>query len=307
MHERRCGEALADYLRIRRQLGFEPQEAGRLLEGFVEFAERAGAERITTELALAWATMPVDASPHRGANGLGRSAGSPGIWHDRPASEVPSEDLLPAHRPRVAPYIYSEAEIAALMDAAGGCTAAARRRRRDADRAVGGHRGAAGEALGLDRDDVDLHDGAVHVRAGKQGKQREVPLHGTTARRYASTARRRDRYLPEHRTPALFISPAGSRLTRGAFNGTFAKLIGQIGLEGRERAGPRDRTTSDMASRSDAGRLVSQAGEDVDAQAAAALHLPRARRPGSTYWYLQAAPELLALARDRLERAQELS
>ena len=48
-------EALADYLRLRRRLGFEMPQDGRLLEGFVEFLERAGAERITTELALKWA------------------------------------------------------------------------------------------------------------------------------------------------------------------------------------------------------------------------------------------------------------
>ena len=42
-----------------------------------------------------------------------------------------------------------------------------------------------GEALGLDRHDVDLHDGALHVRAG-QTKQREVPLHPTATRRYAA-------------------------------------------------------------------------------------------------------------------------
>ena len=46
------GEALADYLRIRRRLGFEMPQDGRLLEGFVEFCEQAGAERITTQLAL---------------------------------------------------------------------------------------------------------------------------------------------------------------------------------------------------------------------------------------------------------------
>ena len=45
-------DALADYLRIRRRLGFEMPQDGRLLEGFVEFLERAGAERITSELAL---------------------------------------------------------------------------------------------------------------------------------------------------------------------------------------------------------------------------------------------------------------
>ena len=45
--------ALDDYLRIRRRLGFEMPQDGRLLDGFVEFLERAGAERITTALALA--------------------------------------------------------------------------------------------------------------------------------------------------------------------------------------------------------------------------------------------------------------
>ena len=58
-------EALADYLRLRRRLGFEMPQDGRLLEGFVEFLERAGAERITTELALEWARLPAGAHPHR--------------------------------------------------------------------------------------------------------------------------------------------------------------------------------------------------------------------------------------------------
>jgi hypothetical protein len=45
-------DALIDYLRIRRRLGCEMPQDGRLLEGFVEFLERAGTQRITTELAL---------------------------------------------------------------------------------------------------------------------------------------------------------------------------------------------------------------------------------------------------------------
>ena len=58
--------ALADYLRIRRRLGFEMPQDGRLLEGFVDFLEQAGAERITTELALDWARRPAPAHPHLG-------------------------------------------------------------------------------------------------------------------------------------------------------------------------------------------------------------------------------------------------
>ena len=56
-------DALADYLRLRRRLGFEMPQDGRLLEGFVKFLERAGAERITTDLALEWARMPAGGTP----------------------------------------------------------------------------------------------------------------------------------------------------------------------------------------------------------------------------------------------------
>ena len=104
--------ALEDYLRIRRRLGFELPQDGRLLEGFVEFLEQAGAERITTELALAWARMPVDAHPHRWRQRLGVARGfARHLATIVPAREVPSKNLLPAHRPRIAPYIYADAEI----------------------------------------------------------------------------------------------------------------------------------------------------------------------------------------------------
>ena len=96
-----------------------------------------------------------------------------------PDSEIPSVDLLTARRPRVAPYIYSPEEITALMHAAGQLTPplrAASYRTVIGLMATTGLR--LGEALGLDRHDVDLADGALHVRAGKP-KQREVPLHPT--------------------------------------------------------------------------------------------------------------------------------
>ena len=58
-------QALSDYLRIRRRLGFKLETDQPLLERFVEFMERAGAERITSELAVMWAMLPQDAHPHR--------------------------------------------------------------------------------------------------------------------------------------------------------------------------------------------------------------------------------------------------
>ena len=58
-------QALQDYLRIRRRLGFQLRDTKRHLEQFVDFLEQAGSERITVELAVMWARMPVDAHPHR--------------------------------------------------------------------------------------------------------------------------------------------------------------------------------------------------------------------------------------------------
>lgn len=113
-------QALQDYLRIRRRLGFELKGDQRLLENFIAFLEQAGAVRITPELAVMWAKLPVDARPHRWRQRLGIVRGFARYLSTiDPDSEVPSKDLLPAHRPRVAPYIYSPAEITALMDAAG--------------------------------------------------------------------------------------------------------------------------------------------------------------------------------------------
>jgi integrase/recombinase XerD len=56
-------EALRDYLRLRRGLGYELERDEPQLEQFVRFLERAGAERITTELALLWARMPANQHP----------------------------------------------------------------------------------------------------------------------------------------------------------------------------------------------------------------------------------------------------
>src|SRR3954447_11543576 len=82
--------------------------------------ERAGAERITTELALQWAKRSIEASPYYWRLRLGMVRGfARYLATVDPGSEVPSEDLLPATSTRVAPYVYAEQEVIALMSAAG--------------------------------------------------------------------------------------------------------------------------------------------------------------------------------------------
>ena len=300
-------QALADYLRIRRQLGYKLKADERLLENFVAFLERAGAVRITTELAVMWARLPVDARPHRWRQRLGivRSFARYLATID-PDSEVPSKDLLPAHRPRVAPYIYSPDQITALMRAAGALTPPLRAA---SYRTVIGLMASTGlrlgEALGLDRQDVDLGDGALHVRA-RQTKQREVPLHPSTTAALGEYARSRDRYWPTAQTPAFFLNARGGRLTRTEFNHWFARLIGQIGLEGAgERVRPRPH---DLRHTLAVHTLLDwyHAGENVDRRMPLLSTFLGHVDPVSTYWYLEAVPELMAVIASRLEQLPQV-
>ncbi len=301
-------DALADYLRVRRRLGFEMPQDGRLLEGFVEFLERAGAERITTELALMWARMPAGAHPHRWRQRLGVARGfARYLATIDPASEVPSKDLLPGHRPRIAPYIYTDAEIAALVTAAGKLRPPLRGARHQTLiglLAVTGMR--PGEALALDRYDVDLKHGAVHVRAGKRKKQREVALHKSTVSALREYARQRDARFPTPSTPAFFISARGRRMGRGELNQTFLNLIGEVGLEGR---GARRRPRAHDLRHSFAVRTLLdwyQAGENIDRRMPLLSTYLGHVDPASTYWYLEAVPELLELISRRLEQIGEV-
>jgi integrase/recombinase XerD len=129
-------EALDDYLTIRRQLGFKLESDGRLLERFVSFVEQSSESRVTTELAVAWARQPVGVKPHRWRQRLGTVRGfARYLATIDPQTEVPPIDLLPARQERIAPYIYSPAEIEMLMSAAG-----ARSDDQDGRRAVGSDR-----------------------------------------------------------------------------------------------------------------------------------------------------------------------
>jgi hypothetical protein len=112
-------KALADYFAVRRALGFKLYRAEKLLGQFLTFVEDRGEDHLTTETALAWATLPQGGRTwafarlsvvRRFANHLR------GI---DPATEVPPTHLLVQQKGRATPYLYSESDIAALIAAAG--------------------------------------------------------------------------------------------------------------------------------------------------------------------------------------------
>jgi integrase/recombinase XerD len=297
-----------EYLRIRRMLGHELAEAARLLPRFVAYLDDLGAEVITVEAALAWAQQPqarpggkVQARRMTVARGFARHMA--GI---DPRTQVPPLGLLPYRQRWRPPFIYSDADIQALM-------AEVPRVVRSPLRAVTyqtligllaatGMR--VGEALRLERGQIDWAEGVLTVHASKFGKSREVPLTPGTVQALAAYARVRDEFLPRPNTPAFFISTAGTPVAYSHFGAAFRRIIAASGVGAGSPVRPRVHDIRhSFAVHTLAGWY--RAGDDVSAL------LPRLstylghRGPVSTYWYLSAAPELLELAAARLQRAQE--
>jgi integrase len=295
-------QALAGYLAVRRSLGYKLARPEKLLAQFITYLEDAGAATVTTELALAWATLPAgDANWH--AQRLSVVRGFAAYLHTiDPCAQVPSAGLIPSRRLRATPYLYSDADIAALIGAA----ASLRFPLRVATYqtligllAVTGMR--VGEAIRLDRADLDLAAGVVTVRQAKFGKTRLLPLHPDTTAALRGYLRLRDRLCPHRSTAAVFISPAGTRLLYCNVHATWKLLIASAGLTARSAAcRPR---IHDLRHSFAVRALLDAYAAGQDGQARLALlsvymgHVD----PGHTYWYLSAAPELLALAGQRLE------
>jgi integrase/recombinase XerD len=299
----------AEYLTLRRALGYKLIGQGRLLAGFVDYLEESGAEVITTELALAWSRQPVRSSPlshhQRLAVVRGFARHCQGL---DPRTEIPAADLLPARFNRAVPYLYSPDEITALMEAA----RAIRHPLRAAtyETLVGllaatGMR--VGEATGLDRDDVDLPAGRLLVRCGKNGKSREVAMHPSTTEALGVYARRRDAHCPRPSSPSFFLSIAGTRLDYRSVWHEFDRMRQRARLEDRSRSRPRPPRLHDLRHTFVLQTLLNwyHAGADVASQLPLLSTYLGHVDPVSTYWYFEAAPELLALAAERLDRAWE--
>ena len=231
-------QAADDYLALRRALGYKLTEHGRLLFQFLDYLDEQGTSVITTSLALAWATQPADASVVWWHQRLAIVRGFARHLHAvDPRNEVPAEDLLPAKFRRAVPYLYSEAEIERLMQAARAIRSPLRAATYETLiglLSVTGMR--VSEAIALDRSDVEPSEGLLTVQRGKNGKSREVALHPTTVRALDAYARVRDELCPCANDPSFLLSDTGARLHRGGVWHGFDWLRRRSGLD-RESLG----------------------------------------------------------------------
>jgi len=208
-------DQVADYLALRRSLGFALKREGELLGQFVAYLEAAGAENITSELAIAWAKLPTKASSNHWAKRLGIVRHfAVYLQTIEEATEVPPTGVFPTKRHRPTPYLFSERDVERLLDAARGMPSpplAASYEALFGLLAASGMR--IGEALGLARGDVDLDAGVITIRHAKFDRTRLVPLHDSTTAALRAYTATRDRLCPRTAADAFFCSSVGSRVS----------------------------------------------------------------------------------------------
>jgi integrase/recombinase XerD len=292
-----------DYLSLRRALGYKLEDHGRLLPGFVDYLDQAGVTMVTIEAALAWATLPQGVQPYRWKQRLTVVRGFTRYLHTLdPGTQVPPADLLAYRRQRPPPYLFGAPDIARLLAAAGALShplRAATHRILFGLLAVTGMR--EGEALRLDRGDVDFDAGLLAIRQTKFNKSRLLPLHASTVTALRGYARDRDRLCPRPGQPSFFVSTRATRVAGRRVRAVFADLIDQVGLQ--PRFGSRRPRVHDLRHSFAVATLLDwyRDGLDVTARMPLLSAYLGHTSPTSTYWYLQAAPELLTLAAGRLE------
>ena len=296
---------LADYLALRRALGYKLVDDGRQLAQFVAYLDASDTATVTVATALDWATGTTSAG--NGARRLSVVRGfARYLQAVDPAHEVPPVGLLPNRTTRPVPHLYSDVETTALMNAARALEppvwAAT------VETVIGllwvtGMR--VGEVLRLNVADIDTDTGVATVWLSKFNKSRHVPLTASTLTALAAYARLRRDLLPAvDATTAVFVSMGGQRLSYPVFLKAFVSLLDTTGLS----TGPGRRPRIHDFRHSFAVRTILgwyRDGSDVQAL------LPRLSTylghvaPSSTYWYLSAAPELMAVAAERLDRHRE--
>lgn len=304
-------QRMHQFLAERRRLGFRVGKTASLI-GFAREMDRQGQGVLTVERMAAWARRDK------------WQRDTPATWARRlkllrpftrwlqqfdPATEVPDESVFGPVPGRVAPHIFSEKEIAALL-------AEARRLH-----PAGGLRPATfetffgliaatglriSEALALRDDEVDLAAGTLTIRRSKFGKSRALPLHPSTVIALARYQRVRSRFFPRNPGMRFFISSRGRRLGQPLGERQAHRVFRELAIRlGWINRGAHEELRIHELRHSFAVRrliLWYAQGVDIDRAMLSLSTYMGHVKISSTYWYLTGVPELMALAARKFER-----
>jgi integrase len=294
-----------EYLSLRRQLGYKLVREGYLLREFGRYVDESSHRGpITAELVLRWVRSPEKATQNYLAQRflvVRRFVRHLALVD--PRTEVPADDYLKLRR--VQPHIYTKQQISDLLATAAALSPSGGLRPQSYCTLFGllastGMR--VGEAIRLQREEVDLKEGILRITDSKFSKSRLVPVHRSTLevlRRYAAF---RDGYHPSGKSTAFLLSESGVPLHYDTVHGTFVQIRDRLGwkrsVDGRA---PR---IHDLRHSFACHRLLEWYREDVDVEhAILALSTYLGHTAvACTYWYLTGVPELLAIGAARFQQ-----
>jgi integrase len=295
-------EYLDRYVALRRALGYHPESDAPLLHGFVRYLDAGGQSTISVGAALAWANQT--SGDRQTARRLTVVRGfARYVAGFEPQTQIPPTGLVAAADVRRRPHIFTDPEVTALMTAANRLAPrvwAATMATIIGLMAATGLR--PGEVYRLNRADVDLGSARLSVMHSKGGKSRRIPLHVSTVDALGRYARLRDRHWPQTGSTRFFLDAEGHPLTSDTAR-CFAKLARAVGIGNAHPA----LRLGDLRHSFAVHTLSSwhETGVDVQRQLPVLSAFLGHNQPAHTYWYLEAVPELMAIAADRLERSWE--
>lgn len=297
--------AARGYLRDRRARGYVLADEDRLLSSFLDGLAAGGQSRITVPAALTFATERAGATPGWQARKLRAVRGLAAHVHalDPTAAQLIPAGLIASKTPRRIPYLYSQEQIVALMDAA---RALCPRMLGESMRTLIGLLAAtgmrSGEAAALDVEDLDPDRRLLRV-SGKNRRLRELPLHPTTVQALLDYLQIRVKLAPP--MGPLLIGAKGARLNLNSARAAFRALVNDCRLP--VAPGCRAPRLHDARHSFAVNTLIDahRQGVDVDARIATLANYLGHVDPAHTYWYLTASPQLMQTVRERMTAWQE--
>lgn len=291
-----------EYLDDRRSLGFALAISGEQLVAFARFADLHGhCGPLTEQIIVDWVRgQATRAAPITWARRLEiiRPFARYRARFDSTTYVPENNTFGPGHH-RLTPHIYTDQEIADLLQSASQLPPRGSLRPATYSTLFGliaatGLR--ISEALQLQCADVDLAQGVLTVRQTKFAKSRLVPFHATAISELSRYAAFRQLTTPSIPKSCFFVTASGSGLVKRTVHCVFAKLRTQ--LEWVARGSHPVPRIHDLRHTFICRRVQHwhEHGADIDnAMIALSTYVGHAK-VSDTYWYLTAVPALMAIA-----------
>lgn len=297
---------LRDYVALRQSLGLKFEWQSDIFYRFDRYLSETGYDGpLTQDLVVAFVTH------NPGVSAGERAKRFSAIVHFSRyyAAYVPDTPMLDPRafatkRKQPVPYILTQEELGKLLHLAKTMPChAIRRVTLHAMLALAATTGMRrSEVIHLDKADVDLTTGVLHIRQTKFFKERLVPVHPTTLSVLQDYARIRDVTYPHLSSPAFFISMCRDRLSKHTFGLAFSEIAVAMGFARRGNPHP---TLHSLRHSFAVRRLETWYAEGRDVQAllpSLATYMGHAHYSDTAY-YITATPGLMALAAERAETA----